>query len=268
MSDTVYAEDGIWVAYSSDGQQLVADVVYIGEKLSDDTSATVTAAYNNDTYIIQPDEDNADLYNVETTVGVNSANITVDPTYVNAVVVDAQNAISHPWTSTMNADPATTWSLTIVAEDGVTERDITVSVKEADPTVIDNAVTYIRNTAMNNAVLAENVDVYYDIEEAAANAITLTNDNAYTNAKLTIDTTYLTNTDLEIVRFTAGADAVNEDAFNSATATVVSMSGGVSGDIQINDVESGTVVVVALTARDTEISDAGTVYFAFRVVNP
>ena len=267
VSDTVYAEDGIWVAYSSDGQQLVADVVYIGEKLSDDTSATVTAAYNNDTYIIQPDEDNADLYNVETTVGVNSANITVDPTYVNAVVVDAQNAISHPWTSTMNADPATTWSLTIVAEDGVTERDITVSVKEADPTVIDNAVTYIRN-GMNNAVLAENVDVYYDIEEAAANAITLTNDNAYTNAKLTIDTTYLTNTDLEIVRFTAGADAVNEDAFNSATATVVSMSGGVSGDIQINDVESGTVVVVALTARDTEISDAGTVYFAFRVVNP
>ena len=242
-------------------------MVYIGEKLSDDTSATVTAAYNNDTYIIQPDEDNADLYNVETTVGVNSANITVDPTYVNAVVVDAQNAISHPWTSTMNADPATTWSLTIVAEDGVTERDITVSVKEADPTVIDNAVTYIRN-GMNNAVLAENVDVYYDIEEAAANAITLTNDNAYTNAKLTIDTTYLTNTDLEIVRFTAGADAVNEDAFNSATATVVSMSGGVSGDIQINDVESGTVVVVALTARDTEISDAGTVYFAFRVVNP
>ena len=267
VNSDVYTDQGIWVAYSFDGQKNVADVIYIGEKLSDDTSATVTAAYNNNTYTIQADEDNDDLYNVETPVGVNSANITVDPTYVNAVVVDAQNAISHPWRGTMNADPATTWSLTIVAEDGVTERDITVSVKEADPTVIDNAVTYIRN-GMNNAVLAENVDVYYDIEEAAANAITLTNDNAYTNAKLTIDTTYLTNTDLEIVRFTAGADAVNEDAFNSATATVVDMSGGVSDDIQINDVESGTVVVVALTARDTAISDAGTVYFAFRVVNP
>ena len=94
----------------------------------------MTAAYNNNTYTIQADEDNDDLYNVETPVGVNSANITVDPTYVNAVVVDAQNAISHPWRGTMNADPATTWSLTIVAEDGVTERDITVSVKEADPT--------------------------------------------------------------------------------------------------------------------------------------
>ena len=267
VSQSTLKDHDIWVAYSWNGSQIVADTVYVGAKLSHDTSATVTATYNDNTYTIQPDADNADLYNIVTPVGVNSANITVDPTYVNAVVVDAQNAISHPWTSTMNADPATTWSLTIVAEDGVTERDITVSVKEADPTVIDNAVTYIRN-GMNNAVLAENVDVYYDIEEAAANAITLTNDNAYTNAKLTIDTTYLTNTDLEIVRFTAGADAVNEDAFNSATAAVVSMSGGVSGDIQINDVESGTVVVVALTARDTEISDAGTVYFAFRVVNP
>ena len=268
LKDAVDEGMGIWVVDNArDGVSRNAAAIYIGTKLSDDTSATVTATYNDETYPIQPDANNADLYNIETPVGVNSANIVVDPTHVNAVVVDTLEAISHPWASAMNADPATTWSLTIVAEDGVTERDITVSVKEADPTVIDNAVTYIRN-GMNNAVLAENVDVYYDIEEAAANAITLTNDNAYTNAKLTIDTTYLTNTDLEIVRFTAGADAVNEDAFNSATATVVGMSGGVSDDIQINDVESGTVVVVALTARDTAISDAGTVYFAFRVVNP
>ncbi len=43
VNDTVYDENGIWVAYSSDGQQLVADVVYIGEKLDTSTELTVTA---------------------------------------------------------------------------------------------------------------------------------------------------------------------------------------------------------------------------------
>ena len=43
VNNTVYANNGIWVAYSSDGQQLVADVVYIGEKLDTSVALNVTA---------------------------------------------------------------------------------------------------------------------------------------------------------------------------------------------------------------------------------
>ena len=48
VNKDVYADNGIWVAYSFDGQKNVADVIYIGEKLDESTALTVDSAVDAD----------------------------------------------------------------------------------------------------------------------------------------------------------------------------------------------------------------------------
>ena len=133
---------------------------------------------------------------------------------------------------------------------------------------ISDAVPYIYN-GDGDAELYKDVDVYYNFTDAVTeeHIIDIDNDNHYLYAKFMLDVANLTNSELKVVRFTD--QNPTEEGFNAANGTAVPVTAGVSDKYQIDDLASGTIVVVELTSRNPAItgSDSDPVYFAFRVNN-
>ena len=134
--------------------------------------------------------------------------------------------------------------------------------------IISDAVPYIYN-GDGDAELYKDVDVYYNFTDAVTeeHIIDIDNDNHYLYAKFMLDVANLTNSELKVVRFTD--QNPTEEGFNAANGTAVPVTAGVSDKYQIDDLASGTIVVVELTSRNPAItgSDSDPVYFAFRVNN-
>ena len=134
--------------------------------------------------------------------------------------------------------------------------------------IISDAVPYIYN-GDGNAELYKDVDVYYDFDDAVTeeHIIDINNDNHYLYAQFVLDVENLTNSELKVVRFTD--QNPTEEGFNAANGTAVPVAAGDSDNYQINNLASGTIVVVELTSRNPAItgSDSDPVYFAFRVNN-
>ena len=279
LADAVKAGYGIWVLVDQTATTPYehAAIVYVGEKLDNDDSATVvaydangdklgTGVLNNTTFTITLGEDVATSEIDEIVVtasGDVNARLNVVPT---DITYDC--AFGSGDTTFLNTYPnvvvtaRTSFSFNVYAENGVNYEKYNVVVEETN-NILDDAVVAIRN-GQDGTSLYQGHDAYFNFEDAvsAANIVSLDNDNHYVNAVLKLNTAVVQNSNLKVVRFT-NSSIPTESEFNALRGTSVTVQGGTSGVIQIDDLEADTIVVVRMVSRD----DNRFAYLAFTVDN-
>lgn len=258
---------GVWVVYTPDTYNTVSHV-YVGKALNETAAANIYV--NKVEAANKINFDNGDYDASTQTWSKTITGPAADSANLTALAWD--NATLSTWENqTGTYGSATVGKISVTSEAGNNTVNYAITREAEEVTTLENAVKYIRN-GNDNAVLAQDVNVYFDIETAAANAITLQNDNKYVNAVLYTDTellsNYATGYGFKVVRFTDGASAVNQNAFDAAAGTTVSLTAGKSDNIKIDDLKANTVVVVKLLTAADENGQRTPVYFAFKVVNP
>ena len=259
---------GIWVEGDANGD---AAIVYVGTRLNEDSSITVTP--NNG---LVADEDNPDNSTYTYTINDmrDNGKLSID---VKANGYGAELSIKdkdgEPVSAITNVKAGDTYTVTVTTEcnGDCSPETWTIEIKDGW-NMISNAVPYIRN-GQNNAQMAKDVNVYFSFDDAikAENIKTVYNDNTYQDILLSLDKDVLTGTALNVVPFTDANPS--EAGFEAATKTEVevdtSTTTWTAKYTGVNKLENTTIVVVELTARDpaNPSQPAGNVYFAFQMDN-
>ncbi len=259
---------GIWVEGDANGD---AAIVYVGTRLNEDSSITVTP--NNG---LVADEDNPDNSTYTYTINDmrDNGKLSID---VKANGYGAELSIKdkdgEPVSAITNVKAGDTYTVTVTTEcnGDCSPETWTIEIKDGW-NMISNAVPYIRN-GQNNAQMAKDVNVYFSFDDAikAENIKTVYNDNTYQDILLSLDKDVLTGTALNVVPFTDANPS--EPGFEAATKTEVevdtSTTTWTAKYTGVNKLENTTIVVVELTARDpaNPSQPAGNVYFAFQMDN-
>ena len=259
---------GIWVEGDANGD---AAIVYVGTRLNEDSSITVTPDNG-----LVADKDNPDNSTYTYTIndmrdnGKLSIDVKADGYGAKLSIKDKDGESVSAITNVKAGD---TYTVTVTTECNGDCSSETWTIEITDGwNMISNAVPYIRN-GQNNAQMAKDVNVYFSFEDAikAENIKTVYNDNTYQDILLSLDKDVLTGTALNVVPFTDANPS--EAGFEAATKTEVvvdtSTTTWTAKYTGVNKLENTTIVVVELTARDpaNPSQPAGNVYFAFQMDN-
>ena len=259
---------GIWVEGDANGD---AAIVYVGTRLNEDSSITVTPDNG-----LVADKDNPDNSTYTYTIndmrdnGKLSIDVKADGYGAELSIKDKDGESVSAITNVKAGD---TYTVTVTTECNGDCSSETWTIEITDGwNMISNAVPYIRN-GQNNAQMAKDVNVYFSFEDAikAENIKTVYNDNTYQDILLSLDKDVLTGTALNVVPFTDANPS--EAGFEAATKTEVvvdtSTTTWTAKYTGVNKLENTTIVVVELTARDpaNPSQPAGNVYFAFQMDN-
>ena len=259
---------GIWVEGDANGD---AAIVYVGTRLNEDSSITVTPDNG-----LVADKDNPDNSTYTYTIndmrdnGKLSIDVKADGYGAELSIKDKDGESVSAITNVKAGD---TYTVTVTTECNGDCSSETWTIEITDGwNMISNAVPYIRN-GQNNAQMAKDVNVYFSFEDAikAENIKTVYNDNTYQDILLSLDKDVLAGTALNVVPFTDANPS--EAGFEAATKTEVvvdtSTTTWTAKYTGVNKLENTTIVVVELTARDpaNPSQPAGNVYFAFQMDN-
>ena len=131
VNNTVYANNGIWVAYSSDGQQLVADVVYIGEKLDESTALNVTSAANDKATVGETtysDDRSTGSLTITYAKGVERDTLTYTAKDANSVVINTAGGVELHWNTDFAKNDNPSRTVTVWNEAGTASTVYTITL--------------------------------------------------------------------------------------------------------------------------------------------
>ena len=123
VTSAVYANNGIWVNYSDNGQQLVVDVIYIGAKLDESVALTVDAKDGTVTY-----DADTKTFTVNSVKDATSDVLTYTANDANSVVVAPAETALYTVTETVY-DNNPSRSVTVYNEAGTDSETYTVNLK-------------------------------------------------------------------------------------------------------------------------------------------
>ena len=185
LEDAIDDGYGIWVLVDHTASPYEhAAVVYVGEKLSDDTGIAVTLTNGTKTYTAELDAD-GDGYTVvlpEDEALDADATWTIDADHDNARLTVAPNAVGDcvtPGTSFLldyknsdTRDQSSTPRITVYSEVGTVSKQYSLTVETTDE-VLASAVESVVNNADSGNILATDVTAYASLEKAIEEAETL-----------------------------------------------------------------------------------------------
>ena len=259
---------GIWVVYTTVGGEKIASLVYVGTKLDQDSSPVVSGKYEDadgDDVILSAVANSAEtVYTVTLPEGETSADVRVTGTHFNAVVSIDNTTWAPVWSEPKGVDSKRP-DITVMAEDGYHTETFTVAVDGTAASVITDAVISIQNGA-KNAQFAEDLEMYFNYEDALKNAATLKTEN-YASVilfvdghKVCADTGMAAGYAAKIWKFTDSSNAPKTD-FDVYATTLNMTAMGESSQIQISGTDVNSIFVVQFIQQGT-----GTpVYFAFQI---
>ena len=266
VNDSVYADNGIWVDYSSDGKQLVADVVYIGAKLDTSVALTVaskygTVSYNGTTITVTSKED---ATSDELTYIANDANSVV-VLHIDPVVVGLYSVSDTVYYNNNSR------SVTVYNEAGTNDETYTINLVWTDE-IVEDAITTVKSSGGNVTLggATNPMDMYRDFDAAVANAVVLERSNVgeisiYADNNIVVADIDASNSAYHEYyakshRFTSTGDATEE---TFAGASNIDFTNGKSAAINVADWDADDVYVLCMYVRDNGID--GIAYFAFQV---
>ena len=247
VNGSVYADNGIWVDYSSDGFQLVADVIYIGAKLDESVALTVdakdgTVSYNGTTITVTSKED---ATSDELTYIANDAN--------SVIVYNGTDTKLHTVTVNVNSD-ANKRTVTVWDEAGTHSAPYTIKLVWAK----SNSAIGRRAISELDGEVWEKATGYSTLAEAIAKATEANLPNKEAPYTLNLDADCWS----DVVTFTNAA-AIDEDEFAanediSAFTTSETLSG----------INVGSYVVIKMVNGDStaDPSTWDVAYYAYQIV--
>ena len=162
LNDDTTGTIGVWVVDNRfDGNYNVASTVYVGTKLSADTSASISAVPYGDTEVMEPTSVTGNTYTFNLPVGKIGAKVTVDPTNNNAIV-EVEDQFYDIWSEDKAKDTSRE-NIVVWAENGRDSASYTVNVVGTADTHRDGMVTKIADQSI---ICAQEAAGYTKISDA------------------------------------------------------------------------------------------------------
>ena len=277
---------GIWVLVDHAASPYEhAAVVYVGEKLSDNTGIAVTLTNGTKTYTAKLDAD-GDGYTVvlpEDEALDADATWTIDADHDNARLTVDPNAVGDcvtPGTSFLlnyknsdTRDQSSTTRITVYSEVGTVSKQYSLTVETTDE-VLEDVITVVGNLNVNTDQFLTNVDGYYSFDGALNHVNSLDKKDATKLALTANGTLVITNSNeqypVKAVLFTSSTLAteanMNQQIASNPTGTTLTFSQVESSNlyktvygVDITDVTNNHVLVIRFQEQKT----AEYVYVAF-----